>query len=56
MESTEGIFEKGRSEKGGGRGYGLFLVHESVKQLNGTIHIISEKNKGTIIEVTIPFD
>ncbi|WP_046174371.1 DcuS/MalK family sensor histidine kinase [Domibacillus indicus] len=56
MESTDGIFEKGRSEKGSGRGYGLFLVQESVKQLNGSIQIMSKKNKGTIVEVVIPLD
>lgn len=54
MESTEGIFEKGYSGKGLGRGYGLFLVHDSVRQLNGTIHILSKKGQGTIIEINIP--
>lgn len=56
MESTEGIFDKGRSEKGNRRGYGLFLVQESVKQLDGTIYVMSEKQKGTIVEVVIPIE
>lgn len=54
MESTKNIFKKGYSKKGKKRGYGLFLVNESVRQLNGTIHVSSEKGKGTIIEINIP--
>ncbi|MCP3761156.1 DcuS/MalK family sensor histidine kinase [Domibacillus sp. A3M-37] len=56
MESTDGIFEKGRSEKGDSRGYGLFLIKESVDLLNGAIYVLSKKQKGTIVEVNIPFD
>ncbi|KAB7704169.1 two-component system sensor histidine kinase DcuS [Bacillus aerolatus] len=54
MDSPDEAFTKGVSEKGKGRGFGLHLVNESVGLLGGTIQVLTEKGKGTIIEVVIP--
>ena len=36
--------------------FGLALIHEGVSLLNGTIHISSVVNKGTMIDIKIPLD
>jgi len=40
----------------GGRGIGLNLVRDRIKEVNGNIKLKSEANKGTIFFVTIPAD
>nr|WP_263314537.1 DcuS/MalK family sensor histidine kinase [Mammaliicoccus sp. Marseille-Q6498] len=40
-EADYQIFEKGYSSKGENRGYGLYLVQQSVEKLNGTIKLAS---------------
>ncbi|TMU88422.1 two-component system sensor histidine kinase DcuS [Bacillus sp. BHET2] len=45
------IFMKGYSSKGEGRGYGLFLVKESLEKLNGTMHVESKEGSGTTMIV-----
>ncbi|MFE8701539.1 DcuS/MalK family sensor histidine kinase [Cytobacillus sp. FJAT-54145] len=49
------LFEKGFSTKGEDRGYGLFLVKQTVEKLNGSIQLSSELNKGTTFRVSIPY-
>jgi two-component system, CitB family, sensor histidine kinase MalK len=49
------LFKKGFSTKGEDRGYGLFLVNQTVEKRNGQIQLSSEWDKGTIFTVTIPY-
>lgn len=56
MTSTDEAFQKGKSSKGSGRGYGLFLVQDTVEKGNGTIHVLSEPGKGTIFDVALPLE
>lgn len=44
-----------KSTKKGDHGYGLANIKKKLKPLDGTIDIVSEKNKGTIITVHIPY-
>ncbi|WP_436938477.1 DcuS/MalK family sensor histidine kinase [Staphylococcus xylosus] len=50
------IFEKGYSTKGDNRGYGLYLINESVKKLNGSINIDNDSDGYTKFIVEIPYD
>nr|WP_039814089.1 DcuS/MalK family sensor histidine kinase [Jeotgalibacillus malaysiensis] len=50
------IFTKGISTKGYNRGYGLHLVHASVKALDGSIEIDSEPDRGTVVHVILPLE
>ncbi|RLL46899.1 GHKL domain-containing protein [Oceanobacillus piezotolerans] len=43
------------SSKKGDHGYGLANIKKKLKIFNGTLDILSEKNKGTIITVHIPY-
>jgi len=38
----------------GGRGIGLNLVRDRIKEVNGTIKIRSESGKGTLFVITLP--
>jgi len=49
------IFEKGISSKGENRGFGLYLVSESLRKLNGTIEVKSVLNIGTTFKASIPY-
>ncbi|MBP3040395.1 DcuS/MalK family sensor histidine kinase [Bacillaceae bacterium Marseille-Q3522] len=51
----ERIFTKGVSTKGDKRGYGLFLVRQSINKLNGTFHLKTKVGSGTKFTVTIPY-
>jgi len=56
-ELQETIFTKGMSSKEGyHRGYGLYLVKNSVDKLEGSIEVSSEINKGTTFEVVLPYE
>lgn len=44
------------SRKYGGSGLGLSIIRELVDLMHGEIEVESEKNKGTTISVTIPFE
>lgn len=44
-----------KSTKKGDRGYGLANIQQKLRTFNGTIDILSEQEKGTIITVHIPF-
>jgi two-component system, CitB family, sensor histidine kinase MalK len=49
------IFQKGYSSKGTGRGYGLFLVRESLNELAGHLHVESKEKSGTTMIVQASF-
>lgn len=46
--------DKGRSKQRGGTGLGLAIVKHIVSNYNGTIHLESELNVGTTIEIVLP--
>lgn len=50
------IFEKGYSTKGDNRGYGLYLINESVKKLNGSINVDKVSDGYTKFIVEIPYE
>lgn len=54
-ELREKVFEKGYSTKGSNRGYGLFLVRQSVERLGGRLFLTSNAG-GTTITVQLPYD
>lgn len=54
-EQQNHIFEKGFSTKGGNRGFGLYLVAQSVKRLEGELILSSKQEKGTVFAVYIPY-
>ncbi|WP_459502538.1 sensor histidine kinase [Bacillus sp. C1] len=54
-EEIDKVFVKGYSTKGENRGYGLYLVNESIERTNGDIHVDSQVGKGTIITIEIPY-
>ncbi|XJZ26542.1 DcuS/MalK family sensor histidine kinase [Bacillota bacterium Lsc_1132] len=49
------VFLKGFSTKGENRGYGLFLVMQSLEKIKGKIEVHSQKGKGTTFIVSIPY-
>lgn len=49
------IFTKGFSTKGQDRGFGLYLVKQSLEKLTGEMEIISNQGEGTTFIVTIPY-
>lgn len=53
-EEIGALFTKGYSTKGDNRGYGLYLVKESIQRINGEIHVYSLVGKGTTITIEIP--
>ena len=57
QEVQETMFEKGVSSKEGyHRGFGLYLVKNSVDKLEGSIDVASEVNNGTTFEVVVPYE
>lgn len=50
------IFQKGFSTKGQNRGYGLYLVKQSIDKLGGTLTVDSFKGRGTTFYVDIPYE
>jgi two-component system, CitB family, sensor histidine kinase CitS len=52
---TDKIFETGYSTKeGNNRGYGLAIVKQVVKNLNGSIEVQSKNGDGTVISIYLP--
>ncbi|QGQ45119.1 DcuS/MalK family sensor histidine kinase [Metabacillus sediminilitoris] len=49
------ILQKGFSTKGENRGYGLYLVNESLQKLGGDLDISSKIGQGTTFVVYIPY-
>jgi CitB family two-component system sensor histidine kinase MalK len=54
-EQQNHIFEKGFSTKGVNRGFGLYLVGQSIKRLEGELILSSKPGKGTVFAVYIPY-
>ncbi|MGF9963587.1 sensor histidine kinase [Bacillus rhizoplanae] len=54
-EEIDKVFTKGYSTKGENRGYGLYLVKDSIERLKGNIYIDSVLGKGTTITVEAPY-
>ncbi len=54
-EEVDKIFVKGYSTKGENRGFGLYLVNESIRRIKGNIYIDSVLGKGTTITIEIPY-
>ncbi|MBD1382403.1 DcuS/MalK family sensor histidine kinase [Metabacillus arenae] len=54
--SQEKVFERGFSTKGKNRGYGLYLVKQSVEKLGGKIDIQSNGKDKTQFLVEIPYE
>ncbi|MEL6311946.1 MAG: ATP-binding protein, partial [Pseudomonadota bacterium] len=44
----------GTSRAFGGSGLGLYIVHDLVSQMNGSVSLESAEGKGTIVEVNLP--
>ena len=53
-ESLKNIFTRGYSSKGPGHGYGLYLVKQSIDNLEGTIDVESSEGEGTTFTVRLP--
>jgi signal transduction histidine kinase/FixJ family two-component response regulator len=54
-DATDNLFDLFFSSKGHrGTGIGLFVAHQIVTQHNGTIHVSSQKGKGTHFRVVLP--
>ncbi len=48
------IFTRGFSSKGAGHGFGLYLIKNSVENLDGTISVESTPGEGTVFTVRLP--
>lgn len=55
-ETFASIFTKGFSTKGQNRGYGLYLVKQSIDKLEGNLTVDSFHEKGTVFYVEIPYE
>lgn len=55
-EQQKEIFKKGYSTKGENRGYGLYLVDKSIKDLGGDLTIDSKLLLGTNFYIQIPYE
>ncbi|MED0966707.1 sensor histidine kinase [Bacillus paramycoides] len=53
-DEIDALFIKGYSTKGDNRGYGLYLVRESIQRINGEIYVHSLLGTGTTITIEIP--
>lgn len=53
-EVMKNIFTRGYSSKGEGHGYGLYLVKQSIDNLEGTIDVESSAGEGTTFTVRLP--
>lgn len=54
-ETSDNLFDLFFSSKGHrGTGLGLFVSHQIVTQHNGTIHVTSEKGKGSHFRIVVP--
>ncbi len=53
-DSKKNVFMRGYSSKGEGHGYGLYLVKQSIDNLEGTIDIETSEGEGTTFTVRLP--
>ncbi|SFO95993.1 DcuS/MalK family sensor histidine kinase [Salibacterium halotolerans] len=52
----ESLLRPGFSTKGMERGHGTVLIQKSLQTLNGEMEWFSQKEEGTVVEVTIPYE
>ena len=55
-EINDNIFKKGVSSKGNNRGFGLYLVQQSLDELLGNIEFETRPGEGTVFTVSIPYE
>lgn len=48
------LFERGFSTKGDDRGIGMYIIKQTVQELNGEIYVDSKEGQGTIFTVKFP--
>ncbi len=53
-KALKNIFTRGYSSKGKGHGYGLYLVKQSIDNLEGSIDVESAEGEGTTFTVRLP--
>lgn len=53
-DSKKNVYTRGYSSKGEGHGYGLYLVKQSIDNLDGTIDIETVEGEGTTFTVRLP--
>ncbi len=53
-EVKKNLFKRGYTSRGGGHGFGLYLVKQSIDNLDGTITVESTIGEGTIFTVRLP--
>lgn len=53
-DTIKNLFIRGFTSKGEGHGFGLYLVKESVENLNGTISVESSLGEGTTFTIRLP--
>lgn len=53
-EAIKNIYTRGYSSKGQGHGYGLYLVKQSIDNLDGSIDVESSAGEGTTFTVRLP--
>ncbi len=53
-DSKKNVYTRGYSSKGEGRGFGLYLVKQSIENLDGTIDIETSEGEGTTFTVRLP--
>lgn len=53
-EVKKNLFKRGYTSKGGSHGFGLYLVKQSIDNLDGTITVESTIGEGTIFTVRLP--
>lgn len=55
-EMNDDLFKKGVSSKGDNRGFGLYLVQQSLDRLQGNIEFETRPGEGTVFTVSIPYE
>ncbi len=51
-----GISTAGAVSERSGRGFGLNVVMESIRELHGSVHVSSEEGRGTVVTLRVPAD
>jgi signal transduction histidine kinase len=56
-ETLKNLFDLFFSSKGSqGTGLGLFVAHQIIAQHGGTIHVTSQKGKGSHFRIVLPLE
>jgi signal transduction histidine kinase len=53
-DNGKGFDAKGAGLATANRGFGLFSIRERLKAYNGSLHIESQKGKGTTVSIRLP--